>query len=44
MKLPVTHLEVCNRTPTFFTVQCFQLSDIIILVRACRKEMSHQTM
>ena len=25
-------------------VQCFQLSDIIILVWACRKELSHQTL
>ena len=25
-------------------VQCFQLSDIIILVWACRTELSHQTL
>ena len=25
-------------------LQCFQLSDIIILVWACQKELSHQTL
>ena len=25
-------------------IQCFQLSDIINLVWACRKELSHQTL
>ena len=30
--------------PEGVKVQCFQLSDIIILVWACRKEMSHQTL